>query len=167
MSSPSLQVMNSLDGQGTNHDFFQNKFRNIIAEPSSWSLKLLAKAFESARKYLPGTRTDKFESANNLGLYEQASVTPQGEVVKNVKAPYVVIFSPNRAISWSPTSTADVRVNLNAIPQGSLLYTVSVKRTPTAPEEVIGQLVTTSEFVASKYEDEELFFQHAAKQWRA
>jgi hypothetical protein len=138
-----------------------------VAESTSWALRLLAKAFTSAFEYLPGTDNDKPESAENLGLYEEASVTAQGEVVTDVKAPYVVIFTPNQAAGWSPSSTADFRVNLNAIPQGSLLYTVSVQRTATAPEEVIGQLVTTSGFVASAYEDGTLFFQHASKRWQA
>ncbi|OWA54098.1 hypothetical protein BV898_18516 [Hypsibius exemplaris] len=164
--SQNLQVMWSVDGQGTNKNFFHNRFSNIIPPPTSFALKVLGKAFDKAIDRLPGSSQDRPEGKNNLPLYEQASVTRDGQSVDRVVAPYQVDFIPNPAAGWDPANTQDVRVNLNAIPQGTVLYTVAAKRSPTATEEVIGQLVTTSDFVASDYEDRILFFQHAAKRWR-
>ncbi|OWA54103.1 hypothetical protein BV898_18520 [Hypsibius exemplaris] len=165
--SQNLQVMWSVDGQGTNKNFFHNTFSNIIPPPQSFALKVLSKAFDGAIEMLPGTTQDRPESNHNLPLYEQASVTRDGQPVEKVVAPYQVNFIPNPAAGWDPANTQDVRVNLNAIPEGTVLYTLTAKRTSTATEEVIGQLITKSPFVASAYEDATLFFQHAAKRWRS
>ena len=165
--SQNFQVMYSVDGQGTNKNFFANKFSNIIPSPQSFTLKLLGKAFEAAIERLPGTAQDKPESINNLGLYEQASVTNDGKPVAEVVAPYAVEFVPNPRAGWDPTNGRDVRINLDGIATGTTLYTVVAKRSPTAEGEVIGQLVTEGPFVASPYEDQTLFFQHASKRWRA
>ncbi|OWA54101.1 hypothetical protein BV898_18518 [Hypsibius exemplaris] len=166
--SQNLQVMWSVDGQGTNKNFFHHTFSNVIPPAQSFALKILSKAFDGAIWLLPGNTQDRPESNHNLPLYEQASVTSDGQRVQNVRAPYQVNFIPNPAAGWDPANSRDLRVNLNAIPQGTVLYTVTAKRMSTTSEEqVIGQLVTTSPFVASEYEDGKLFFQHAAKRWRA
>lgn len=57
----------------------------------------------------------------------------------------------------------DIRAALASIPAGTVLWTVSAKPTHATPDEeaeYLGQVVTTSEFVSSKYGDESLFFQH-------
>ncbi|OWA54102.1 hypothetical protein BV898_18519 [Hypsibius exemplaris] len=165
--SQNFQVMWSVDGQGTNKNFFHHTFTNIIPPAQSFTLRMISAAFTKAIALLPGSPEDHPESDINLGLYEQASVTSDGQTVEDVKAPYQVNFIPNPRAGWDSANSRDVRVNLNDIPQGTVLYTVTAKRTATAPEHVIGQLVTTSPFVASAYQDEKLFFQHAGKRWRA
>lgn len=57
----------------------------------------------------------------------------------------------------------DMRAASASIPAGTVLWTVSAKATQETPDEEaehLGKVVTTSEFVSSKYGDESLFFQH-------
>ena len=57
----------------------------------------------------------------------------------------------------------DMRAASASIPAGTVLWTVSAKAAHAAPDEEaehLGKVVTTSEFVSSKYGDESLFFQH-------
>ncbi|OWA54875.1 hypothetical protein BV898_19267 [Hypsibius exemplaris] len=162
--SQNLQVMWSVDGQGPTRTSSTTASPNLFPPPTSFGLKVLGKAFDKAMIDCLEARRIRPEGKNNLPLYEQASVTRDGQSVRQqVVAPYQVDFIPNPAAGWDSANTQDVRVNLSAIPQGTVLYMVAAKRSPTATEEVIGQLVTTSDFVASDYEDRILFFQHAAK----
>jgi len=164
--SVNFHVMNSLEGQGTNKNFFERRFRNIIPDPTSVSLRILAKSFALANWLLPGGAENRPESETNMPVYEHAAVDSSGIPVSKVYAPYVAVFTPNPEIAWSPDTTDDLRVNLARIPRGTVLYTVAVQRGLRTEEEVIGEIVTGSPFVASRYGDEILFFQHSRKRWR-
>ncbi|XP_055353809.1 uncharacterized protein LOC129599543 isoform X2 [Paramacrobiotus metropolitanus] len=165
--SLNMHVMNSLEGQGGNKNFFERTFRNIIPAPSSMKLKLLSKAFAVAIWFLPGGRDDRPESETNLPLYEHAAVDNEGRAVSPVVAPYEISFTPNPELAWSPDTTEDLRVNLGKIPVGSVLYTVTAKRGLRMEAETIGEIISTSRFVASRYGDEILFFQHARHRWQS
>ncbi|XP_055349351.1 uncharacterized protein LOC129596178 [Paramacrobiotus metropolitanus] len=166
---PSLNIiaMFSLDGQGTNRNFLQNPFWNVIAGPSSLALKILAKAFALSLHLLPGDSTwDRPEKEENLPLYEHACIDSDGNVPAAIRAPYRITFTPNRDLGWSASTPNDFRTHLAQIPVGSVLQTISVQRDVNAHEEIIGQVVTESTFVATPYNDEQLYFQHHAKRWR-
>ena len=91
------------------------------------------------------------------------------DLLQKVFAPYKVTFTPNGEISWNPNTKNDFRVDLDRIPEreGTVLYTVSARRTRTSGDEPLGELVLRSKFVASQYGDETLFFQHASKRWHS
>jgi hypothetical protein len=161
--SINLIAMFSVNGQGKNKNFFEKVFTNYIPPAQGIVLKALAIAFREAIRMLPGDQCDKPLDEGKLPLYTPASVDSNGTVNANPKAPSVINFHPNPAIAWDPNTKNDVRINLANVPVGSVLYTVAVKLQENSPEEVIGQLVLRSKFVASEYEDKNLYFQHSSK----
>ncbi|OQV17763.1 putative Inhibitor of Bruton tyrosine kinase [Hypsibius exemplaris] len=165
--SQNMHVMNALDGQGKNRNFFEHKFSNVLEKPVERPGKLLAGPFRKAIKNMPGEEKDKPDSELILGLSEQAVVNCHGEAIvgDQISVPFQIIFTPNPANGWAADSREDLRIHLARIPQGSLLYNVYARRIPGGPTDHIGELVSRSAFVASQYGDEKLFFQHARKRW--
>lgn len=53
-------------------------------------------------------------------------------------APYKVTFVPNGSIGWDPHTKEDLRVHLDRIPEGTVLYTVSARRTKTSTMNYLG-----------------------------
>jgi len=148
---PSLNivVMNSLEGQDQNRNFFAKKFSNKIDEPQSWTLWLLGKVFELARN-----------PATDLPVNHIAAVHSDGEKVTDVHSPDQLILKPSQDVNGfiSENSTEDVRVSFSKIPSGSVLY--DVYGLDNGVEIYIGQIKTTSEIISSRYGDKKLFFQH-------
>ncbi|XP_055327354.1 uncharacterized protein LOC129580719 [Paramacrobiotus metropolitanus] len=162
--SHNLQVMNSVDGQGANKNFFAKTFTNFIPEAESLKLKFLATRFHAAIESLSDKECERPLDEGKLPLLTPASLEHSGSAVGLPKAPTVLNFVPNPAVGWKESSTDDLRVNLAKIPVGSVLYTVKAKATQTSTkEDPIGQLVLDSSFVASEYEDKTLFFKHHAQ----
>jgi hypothetical protein len=166
--NPSLNIISmfSLDGQGNNKNFFENNFWNIINGPTSLPLKLLAKAFALSLRLIPGGESERPISEENLPLQKHAEIESNGNVETRPRAPYGIVFKPNKAIGWSSQTPFDFRTHLADVPVGSPLYTIAVRGTPDGPEQTIGQLVADSQFVASQYGDSELFFQHHGRRWK-
>lgn len=78
-------------------------------------------------------------------------------------APYRITFIPNQALGWSSSAPEDFRLKLAAIPTGTVLYTVALGKPASSNvfnEEFIGEVITEGPFVASKYGDKSLLFQH-------
>ncbi|GAU95326.1 hypothetical protein RvY_06960-2 [Ramazzottius varieornatus] len=163
--SQNFHVMNALQGQGLDRNFFSKDFYNVVDDTNSFAVNAFIKSSSGPIALLPGSRQDKPEDLGNLGLVEEAAVTSEGAVVENILAPYKVTFVPNGSIGWDPHTKEDLRVHLDRIPEGTVLYTVCARRTRTSHDELLGELVLQSKFVASPYGDEVLFFQHASKRW--
>ncbi len=161
---PSLnfQVMYSLDGQGKNFNFFENSFSNIIAPPKDPALKILAFFFAQAVREIKRKTNDGPRNERNLPLFEAASLNSKGESSNPVSAPYQIIFTPNKANRVRPDTVIDFRAHLADLTKGTVLYTVSLKKDERAEPVEIGYLELMSPFVASRYQDEVLFFQHAS-----
>jgi hypothetical protein len=86
-----------------------------------------------------------------------------GNVANQGLHPYQIFYVPHAAVRGRiPTdSKNDFRTDLiNNIPQGTPLYDVYVTDGPNGDTTKVGTLVTTSDFVASKFGDEQLFFRH-------
>ena len=162
--SVNFQVMYSLEGQGDDRNFFENKFSNVITLPTGFALRLLGGVFESAVKSLSSDPAERPESATHLPLLEAAQINADGifMATDSIVEPYQMIFTPNQEVKQLLSSELDqdMRLGLARIPHESVLYSVSLKATAHAEEEVIGQLVLKSSFVASEYGDTQLFFQH-------
>lgn len=151
--SVNLQVMYSLDGQGEDRDFFANSFSNEIAAPTSLLLKPLAFLFSLVN-----------DPPTYLSVDHYAAMNSKGQTIKNPKAPYALRFQPHADVigRFAKDSADDFRMQLAELPQGTVLY--EIWATPKDPnessEELIGELILTSQFIASEYQDQKLFFQH-------
>lgn len=148
-ASRNIVVMNSLEGQGQDRNFFAKNFSNKIEEPQSWTLWLLGKVFERTRN-----------PATDLPVAHLASVSQSGDKPALSIAPDQLIFKPSEESASAMTSDSeeDVRLSLQKIPAGTILY--HVYGVLQNQEIYIGDLKTSSEFIASKYGDKKLFFQH-------
>ncbi|OQV18155.1 hypothetical protein BV898_07744 [Hypsibius exemplaris] len=157
-------------GQDNDTNVFKNPMSNIVSLTLGGPKTPNGKGFRGSLLLLPGKPNDQPESIANMGLYEHASVTaPAGTPVNGqVVAPFQITFRPNPDITWNGSDTTiDYRQRLSLIPPNTVLYTVTVTRRPNSTEhDFIGQLITRSHFVASKYGDEKLAFRHASKRWQ-
>ena len=128
---------------------------------------------------------DRFETVvdKGLGLHQPvnnlAEVRTNGDLEKNVVAPYRLIFAPTEQARRASDPQLDFRKDLaQNIPQGTVIYDVfaldkdeeeklsvdgeiSVEDLLEAARK-IGTLHTESEFIASAYGDYRLFFKHNA-----
>lgn len=155
--SKNIFVMEKLEGQGDDTNYFKSPFTNILPNPTSKSTKVGRWVFERF-----------VEDAIHLNVEHVASVTSSGEAVSTVNSPFQLVFKPVDGLALASDSS-DFRVDLAGIKPGTVLYTVYGKATAdeNSPVYEIGQLITTSEFVASQYEDETLYFQHAGATLRS
>lgn len=146
--SLNLHVMNALDGQGKNWNFFANEFSNHIAHPTSISLKTIEKIFEWTKK-----------PANELNASHLAAWDNLGHKIDSPISPEKLIFKPAESVRniIKPDSREDFRLSLMMIPYGAIyeVYGISDK-----VEYHIGTLYLESNLLASTYSDESLFFQH-------
>lgn len=148
---PSLNivVMNSLNGQDNNWNFFAHDFSNKIPSPSGFMLRILMKIFQLARKPANDLPVDHLAKINLDGSIVDSPYTPESLVLKPLPHVYALI---------SPDSRKDFREHLEKLKPGTVLYNVYGLKN--GREIKIGKLQTTSSMISSKYADKVLFFQH-------
>ena len=110
------------------------------------------------------------ESAEKLPLLEAAQSRADGSRVPaaEVKTPYEITFEPTEeskglyAKQLEAQPDVDMRIALGNLPIGTVLYNVllTATREADAVRHLVGSITTTSKFLASKFGDENLFFQH-------
>lgn len=145
--SVNIQVMNSLNGQGDNANFFAKSFSNQLEEPKGAVLEALGNLFKLATKnpfYLP---------VGHLARQDR-----DGTIVGNAKAPEILQLEPRHSDWISRNSKEDLRNTLTQIRKGSVLY--DMYGVDGADREWLGTLRTISPFVNSEYCDKKIFFQH-------
>lgn len=147
-ASVNLQVMNLLEGQKDNWNYFAKDFSNQIPHATNWTLKAIEKIFEWTR-----------DPANNLPLWHLAAWTSEGRVKGIPVFPERIYFRPTSLVKdlIPENSREDFRVSLAAIPMGPI-YEVYGEYQGT--EYHIGTLMLESALLASNYGDKKLFFQH-------
>jgi len=147
--SGNLFSMFSLDGQGTNTNFFANLFSNIVPEPQSGPLQVLGKVvFGRASSCPAGVSTANF-----------ARVEQTGNPVSKPSWPIKLFLRPTPEItSYGKTASEDIRLQAAGIASGTKLW--DVEHHSRTRVQKIGEIWTTSEFFASSYQDDTLFFQH-------
>ena len=155
--SVNIEVMNSLEGQGSDWNFFARSMTNSLPkthislmDPKTVLLKVAEQALARVKPdplYLPVTPF--------------AEVDVKGIRIEHPIAPKVVVFSPLEAPNaiFRNNEDQDFRDVLAKIPVGTPIYEVygldsSNKRV------LIGTLETASPFVASQFGDQRLFFRH-------
>jgi hypothetical protein len=161
--SVNLQVMNSTSGQKS-HNFFELPFSNIIPPPDSLAKRLIQKLFRKAAVAFGARDPDP----THLTVEHLAKIRIDGTPVRSPKSPYRLIFKPTPAAAASmrnATVTTDFRTNLAQLRVGEAIYDIYAfdegeAFNEFAANKLIGQLILTSEVLASSYGDERLNFQH-------
>lgn len=146
--SLNLHVMNCLEGQQDNWNYFEHDFSNHIDHAKKLTLKAIEKIFELTRK-----------PANELPLWHLASFTDQGEIISNPVAPERIYFKPSETIKNQipAQSREDFRTSFLEIPLGPIYEIYGEYK---GMEYHIGTLMLESALLASDYGDKKLFFQH-------
>ena len=148
--SVNLLVMNSLDGQGKDRNFFKNEFSHILPKPNKIELRIIElyfKAFVSSPRHLS---LEHFSKIENNGTTIEAPLTP-----------YQIIFVPTTEVQINSKTRKDFRNELKQLSEGAHLYRIEALENNESSERLhIGDLYLKSPFVASEYGDEKLFFQH-------
>ncbi|MGQ4647124.1 hypothetical protein [Lyngbya aestuarii] len=166
--SENFSALVSLSGQGNNYNFFAHELSNIVSEEKSVGPKLINLIF---------SRVSKFP--RKLYLQGFGQVDQKGNQETNPNYPYRLFLAPNPDLQFPESPPHDFRNDLATIPSGTLLFSVyavnpqqvgddAANKVADAVEqseyrqkaELIGQIVTTSEFVSSFYGDSLLFFRH-------
>ena len=165
--SANFSALVSLIGQGDDYNFFANEFSNIVPVVNSFGPRFINFIFRRVSKY-----------PTKLYLQDLAEIDRQGERESKPYYPYQIFLVPNPQIQF-PSTPHDFRDDLATIPAHTSLFSVYA----VTPEQVgdktarravstidksgyrqkaqlIGQLETTSQFVASFYGDSLLFFRH-------
>ncbi len=146
--SLNLHVMNALEGQGEDWNFFAKEFSNKISHPTSWVLTAVEKIFAWTRS-----------PANDLPVDHISAWNNQGQKIAKITAPESLYFKPSinvRNLIYSK-SRKDFRISLLDIPVGPLYEVYGLLK---GTEYHIGTLMLDSKLFASDYGDQELFFQH-------
>ena len=146
--SANFPFMPSLDGQGKNNNFFAFTFNTSVPEPENFVLKILAKIFARA------SSTPTKLSLNYVSKYKE-----NGEQVLNSQAPEVAEFVPTASVQFSE-SEHDARLDFLSIPAGTVVFEAYAKTSSGARGQRLGRVVTKTNFVASKWGDDGLFFKH-------
>ncbi len=166
--SANVSALYRLEGQEKNYNILENPLSNIVPIGQEFGLKLVHKIFKRVTAY-----------PEELLLSHLAERTESGEREIKIVTPRQIFFVPTNKFQFSQ-KPHDFRHDLKKIPRGSKLYQVFVL--PSEPKstsysqyknsnienflkdsQYIGDLVTTSEFVASEFGDEGLFFRHEVR----
>ncbi|STY31051.1 Uncharacterised protein [Legionella wadsworthii] len=147
-ASLNLHVMNLLEGQKENWNYFAKDFSNQIPHPASWTLTAIEKIFEFTR-----------DPANNLPLWHLAAWTSDGQYKDIPVYPERLYFRPTDSVKnlIPENSREDFRISLLQIPMGPIYEVYGDYQ---GIEYHIGTLTLESNLLASNYGDKKLFFQH-------
>lgn len=166
--SANISALVSLHGQERDFNFFKNPMSNIVPVGEGLGQKLVHRIFKKASNY-----------PEELLVDDMAKIQENGAAVTMPKSPRQIFFVPATDVV-SKSEEHDVRKDFLAIPKGKTLYKVFAvaKKYDTfnyenykeedaitflKDAEYVGDLVTTSEFLASEFGDSELFFRHQLK----
>jgi hypothetical protein len=152
LPSANVHVMQSVDGQGSNKNVLAFPFTNRVPDAKGFATKTISKWFA------------RFSPAFDLGVDHLSFANADGSPVTSPVFPFQIYFVPTpRAQALLDAKTEnDFRNELEKIPANTVLYEVWARSDAYAGglSTIIGALTTRSEFVASKYGDEKLGFQH-------
>jgi len=141
-----------LDGQKT-WNFFKHNQTNHIRPPTG-ATAILAQKFKQSS-----------DCVVMVGLSDAARYDQDGNEVANPVFPYMLNFVPTYdAKNLMPDDVEqenpDLINHLEKISYGFHLFDVYAKSSPTADEEYLGKMKTSTQCYGSKYGDEHLYFRH-------
>ncbi|MFP5386177.1 MAG: hypothetical protein ACLGHN_08870 [Bacteriovoracia bacterium] len=162
--SANVSALVSLDGQDKDFNFFKHPMSNIVPVVDKLGQNLVHRIFRKVSGY-----------PEELDVSDMASIDAQGKKTEDVKSPRQLFFVPA-----GPTFSSDehdVREDLLTIAEGTTVYHLYALKdnyrnfnyADYKQEDVekfvkdsihVADIVTTSEFVASEFGDEGIFFRH-------
>ena len=146
--SVNMHVMNLLEGQKGNWNYFAKDFSNHIPHAQNWTLKAIESMFSWTR-----------DPANNLPLWHLAAWTTEGQINGIPIFPERVYFRPSSLVKdiIPENSREDFRTSFLKVPYGPIYEVYGDYQ---GEEYHIGTLMLESSLLASNYGDKTLFFQH-------
>lgn len=163
--SANISALVSLNGQDKDHNFFQHPMSNIVPAGDGFGQSLVHKIFRKVSKY-----------PEELVASDMAALNSRGEKIKDAVAPRQLFFVPSAGLTF-PHDAHDVRDDFVNIPEGTTVYQIhaapekynTFDYSTYTPDDVaafvkesnhVADVVTTSEFVASAFGDDGMFFRH-------
>ena len=154
-------ALHQIDGADS-FNLFRFSYSNLIASPSSFGLKVGLQSFRMA-KYLA---QDKWFASSEETDPLYLTIDPMAKVNGNddYKAPHSIVCVPSDEIKniYSSTGkdidTTDFRKVLNRKGKDAKVFDVYAEKVDTSSK--IGEIYAVSDFVASSFGDQQLFFQH-------
>lgn len=170
--SANVSALVSLNGQGFDYNFFSHAMSNIVPIGTDWGQERVHNIFKKVAKY-----------PEELGLDHLGAIDSHGQKVESAHAPRQIFFVPGERIAALNFSADehDVREDFAKIPVNTVVYKIfavsdkhkGFKYAADYKEETVAQMqndsvhiadiVTTSEFVASAFGDDGIFFRHELK----
>lgn len=163
--SANISALVSLSGQEKDFNFFKNPMSNIVPVGSDFGQKMVHRVFKKVSNF-----------PEELLVNDMASLDAQGAKVQGeVVSPRQLFFVPGSVKSSSDKH--DVRADFATIQEGTIVYQIFAAPAKYAAfdygnysdekakeflkeSEHVADIVTTSEFVASDFGDEGIFFRH-------
>lgn len=131
-------------------------YANATISPRAFDAKLLASAFQRTANALGGKRL----YATYLPLHHLAGRDLEGAIVAEPKVPDRLELRPTEAARAAAAAAPDFRMRLASLPPGVALFDLAISPDIDQPAVPFGTLRLDTRFVASRYGDERLFFQH-------
>ena len=160
-ASEDFSALVSLTGQGKNYNFFANEFSNIVPVVREIGPKFINLIFKRVTRY-----------PTKISLKKLGEIDWQGRSVAHPLYPMQLFLVPSQAVQFSESPEHDFRQDLATIKSGTTIFSVygidlqQIETNKIQESEyrrnaqLIGQIKTTSEFIASSYGDSRLFFRH-------
>jgi hypothetical protein len=142
--------------RSSNRDPLAGVYANASVSPRAFGAKLVAGAFQRTANALGGKRL----FATYLPLHHLAGRTLDGAEVAEPRVPDRLVLTPTDAAREAAAESPDFRVRLGSLPEGTGLFDLALAPTLDAPAAPWGTLRLDTRFVASRWGDERLFFQH-------
>lgn len=162
-SSVNIMAMNSFIPQ-EGFNIFERNFSNIVPKPPfDFGLALVNLSFNSAL----GLAGQKDGNTRAMSLVPMAGIEQNGTEVSEVVAPYEIIFVPTLA-AQKLLPPSDQAYDFREVLEGKqiygdnniVLYKVMARLSKNSDPIEIGRIETSSNFIASRFGDEDISFQH-------
>lgn len=164
--SANVSALVSLEGQEKDFNFFRHPMSNIVPISSRLGQKLVHKIFNKTSQY-----------PEELVLTDMAQIDSQGKKLAKASSPRQMFFVPGKSIQSFSSDEHDVREDFLKISEGVIIYhlyalpekysvfdysnySLAKAAQFVKESEHVADIVTTSEFVASEFGDDGIFFRH-------
>ena len=138
------------------YDVFARAYANSLPTPTTLDGRLVAHAFQRTARALGGTRL----YSNYLPLHDAAGQNLDGTTAAQPVVPDRIELHPTGQLHTNAGGEPDWRLELADIEPGAVLFTVHLAGHIDEPAIECGALRLERRFVASRYGDRQLFFQH-------
>lgn len=140
----------------TDRNFLSGAFANSTPHVNRLDAKLVARAFQKTARALEASRVYPVY----LPLHELAELELDGSPVSEPVVADRLELHPTEAARAAFDPALDWRLALAELPAGLALFDVRVSGAIDEPAAPLGSVVLEKSFIASRYGDDRLFFQH-------